>query len=68
MPTSADAVTEVVEPPPRGPSDAAIAAAYEEARLGILRGLERGEIDVAEAGRRLEALDAADVQGSSTDG
>ena len=44
-----------------GPSDAAIGAAYEEARLGILRSVERGEIDVAEAGRRLEALDAADV-------
>ena len=29
----------------------------EEARLDILRSLERGEIDVAEAGRRLEALD-----------
>lgn len=29
----------------------------DEARLTILRALERGEIDVAEAGRRLEALD-----------
>jgi hypothetical protein len=61
-------------PPPVTPtqaadaSGAAIAAAYESARLGILRSVERGEIDVAEAGRRLEALDAADVQGSSTDG
>ena len=27
----------------------------------ILRSLERGEIDVAEAGARLEALDAATV-------
>ena len=36
----------------------AIAVAYEEARLRILRSLERGEIDVAEAGRRLEALDS----------
>jgi hypothetical protein len=35
-----------------------IAVAYEEARLRILRSLERGEIDVAEAGRRLEALDS----------
>jgi hypothetical protein len=35
----------------------AIAAAYDEARLRILRSLERGEIDVAEAGRRLETLD-----------
>jgi hypothetical protein len=48
-------------------SDAAIAAAYEAARLAILRSLERGEIDVAEAGRRLEALDTADVPGSPTD-
>jgi hypothetical protein len=36
----------------------AIAAAYDDARLRILRSLERGEIDVAEATRRLEALDA----------
>jgi hypothetical protein len=43
------------------PSDAAIAAAYEDARLTILKQLERGEIDVTEAGRRLEALDAADI-------
>jgi len=38
----------------------AIAAAYDEARLRILRSLERGEIDVAEAGGRLEALDGID--------
>jgi hypothetical protein len=38
-------------------SNGAIAAAYDEARLRILRSLERGEIHVAEAGRRLEALD-----------
>jgi hypothetical protein len=44
------------------PSDAAIAAAYEDARLTILKQLERGEIDVTEAGRRLEALDAADIR------
>jgi hypothetical protein len=31
--------------------------ANDDARLDILRALERGEIDVAEAGRRLEALD-----------
>ena len=46
-------------PGPASASDAAIAAAYDEARLRILRSVERGEIDVAEAGRRLEALDAA---------
>lgn len=57
----------VPEPAQPGPSEAAIAAAYEDARLGILRGLERGEIDVAEAGRRLEALDTADVPGGRTD-
>jgi hypothetical protein len=48
-------------PEPTSPSDAAIAAAYEDARLTILKQLERGEIDVTEAGRRLEALDAADI-------
>ena len=48
-------------PAPPSPSAAAISAAYEDARLTILKQLERGEIDVTEAGRRLEALDAADV-------
>jgi hypothetical protein len=43
------------------PANGAIAAAYDDARLRILRSLERGEIDVAEAGRRLETLDAGDV-------
>jgi hypothetical protein len=46
------------EPPARPATNGAIAAAYEDARLRILRSLERGEIDVAEAGRRLESLDA----------
>lgn len=51
--------------PPQAPGTApaangAILAAYEEARLRILRSLERGEIDVSEAGRRLETLDAGD--------
>lgn len=45
----------------------AIAAAYDDARLRILRSLERGEIDVAEAGRRLETLDAGDVQAPAAD-
>lgn len=51
------------EPPriDRAPLNGAIAAAYDEARLRILRSLERGEIDVTEAGRRLETLDAGDV-------
>ena len=43
--------------PPSAAVNGAIAAAYEDARLRILRSLERGEIDVAEAGHRLEALD-----------
>jgi len=50
--------------PPPEPAPAtrnpAIAAAYDDARLRILRSLERGEIDVAEAGQRLEALDGVD--------
>lgn len=48
--------------PPAPPANGAIAAAYDEARLRILRSLERGEIDVVEAGRRLETLDAGDVE------
>jgi hypothetical protein len=47
--------------PPAALANGAIAAAYDEARLRILRALERGEIDIAEAGRRLETLDAGDV-------
>jgi Toastrack DUF4097 len=42
---------------PHAGSNGAIAAAYEDARLRILRALERGEIDASEAGRRFEALD-----------
>jgi hypothetical protein len=45
-PTAAPAATT----PPRFAAD-------EDARIAILRSLERGEIDVAEAGRRLEAVD-----------
>jgi hypothetical protein len=54
---------EAAAPPPveRAPANRAIAAAYDDARLRILRSLERGEIDVAEASRRLETLDAGDV-------
>jgi hypothetical protein len=57
----ADAPTAAAEteaPTDHAASNGAIAAAYDEARLRILRSLERGEIDVPEAGRRLEALDA----------
>jgi hypothetical protein len=46
---------------PSPTANGAIAGAYDAARLRILRLLERGEIDVAEAGRRLETLDAGDV-------
>lgn len=53
-------------PAERAPTNVAIAAAYEDARLRILRSLERGEIDVVEAGRRLETLDAGDVARPST--
>ena len=51
---------------PAGPpvSNGAIALAYDDARLRILKSLERGEIDVAEAGRRLEALDDGDPSGA----
>jgi DUF4097 and DUF4098 domain-containing protein YvlB len=59
-------VRSVPAPQPAGASDAAIAAAYDEARLRILRSVERGEIDVAEAGRRLEALDAAGIGEDAT--
>jgi hypothetical protein len=45
---------------PTKPANGAIAATYEDARLRILRSLERGEIDVTEAGRHLEALDDGD--------
>lgn len=54
-----------IEPPAPfeapAPLNGAIAAAYDEARLRILRSLERGEIDIVEAGRRLEQLDAGDT-------
>ena len=46
--------------PARDTPNGAIVAAYDDARLRILRSLERGEIDVAEAGQRLEALDGID--------
>ena len=54
-------------PSPGTPANHAIAAAYEDARLRILRSLERGEIDVAEAGRRLEQLDRGEP-GTNPDG
>jgi len=38
-------------------------AAYEDARLAVLRALERGEIDVAEAERRFAALDGGEPLG-----
>jgi len=74
-PTRSDAPAEAPAPPaappvPVAPSlvadpvpspNSAIAAAYDDARLRILRSLESGEIDVDEAGRRLEALDGDDA-------
>jgi hypothetical protein len=48
-------------PPPAPKPPTAIATAYDEERLRVLRSLERGEIDVTEASRRLELLDAGDV-------
>ena len=65
-----------VSPPPPAPdpvhidhtpaaTNGALAAAYDEARLRILRSLERGEIDVAEAGRRLETLEGGDPDPSA---
>ena len=57
----ARSVARAPQPTQPAPANGAIAAAYDDARLRILRSLERGEIDVAEAGRRLETLDAGDV-------
>ena len=45
--------------PPAAP-DAPIDASVVDARLTILRALERGDVDVAEATRQLEALDGQD--------
>ena len=42
------------------PRNGAIVAAYEDARLAVLRALERGEIDVVEAERRFAALDGGE--------
>lgn len=55
--------------PPRAPIATDPARDEDDARLAILRDLERGEIDVAEAGRRLEALDidAATVDSEERD-
>lgn len=61
-PAAIDAVPAAAEPTSERAPNAAIAQAYEEARLQILRSLERGEIDVHEAGRRLEQLDSGDVE------
>jgi hypothetical protein len=49
------------------PRNGAIAAAYEDARLGVLRALERGEIDVIEAERRFAALDGSEPASEPTD-
>lgn len=59
---SAPATSTQQSPQPDVAGNHAIAAAYDEARLRILRSLERGEIDVAEAGRRLETLDNGELE------
>jgi hypothetical protein len=56
-PSGLDAEAPSEPEPTPAPANGAIAAAYEDARLRILRSLERGEIDMEEAGLRLEALD-----------
>ena len=67
-PVSPDAAAPTRAAIPEGPNvNGAITAAYDDARLRILRSLERGEIDVAEAGRRLEQLDAGDATASRDD-
>jgi hypothetical protein len=67
-PVAAAAPVDPAEPSaPAAVVNGAIAAAYEGARLRILQALERREIDVAEAGRRFEALDAADPVDPSSD-
>jgi hypothetical protein len=55
QPKAAPAADPAAEPEHH--ANGAIAAAYDDARLRILRALEDGDIDVAEASRRLEALD-----------
>ena len=56
---------------PAPPAPPRAATEGDDPRLTILRDLERGDIDVAEAGRRLEELDieasAADVDGEEQD-
>ena len=59
-PAAVEADEPIPMPAPAAAQNGAIAAAYDAARLRILLSLERGEIDVAEAGRRFEALDAGD--------
>jgi Putative adhesin len=61
--SSAGAGSDVPAPMPPMPPTATpiLEADYDDARLRILRSLEAGEIDVAEAGRRLEALDGEPV-------
>lgn len=62
-PTASAPAPDAAAPAPGDPSAAAIAAAYDDARLRVLHDLERGDIDVAEATWRLEALDTAHAAG-----
>jgi hypothetical protein len=61
----ADPAAALADLPATESVDSAIAAADDDARLRILRSLEDGSIDVAEAGRRLEALDGDQVDPAS---
>lgn len=54
-------------PVPTAPTAPTVVADADDPRLLILRALERGEIDVAEAGRRLEVLDTGDPVDAASD-
>jgi len=57
---AADRATPHATPGATAPARSTTHAPVDDARLTILRALERGEIDVAEAGRRLEVLGDGD--------
>jgi Putative adhesin len=60
LPAQGEAPTQTVPDVKSTTPNGALVAAYDDARLRILRSLERGEIDVAEAGRRLETLEGGE--------
>jgi hypothetical protein len=75
---SGDAILAPAPPPAPSPAptpeldadalDAGDDDAADDGRMAILRALERGEIDVAEATRRLESLDAVTIGDPSDEG